>query len=73
VARALVVLAWLLLTVPALFIGAKGVRALVRRQALVQGRTVTGGQAVFAGLILLGWALGMLGFAALIVWRQLAR
>jgi hypothetical protein len=72
-ARALVVLAWLLLTVPAIFIAAKGVSAIFRRQALVQGRTVTGAQAIFAGLILLGWAFGMLGFAALIVWRQLSR
>lgn len=72
-ARALLVLACLLLTVPALWVAAKGVFAIRRRQALVQGRTVTGAQAVFAGLILLGWAAGMLGFAALVLARQLTR
>lgn len=69
-ARALVLLAALLLVVPALFIAAKGAFAIQRRRALVQGRIVTGGQAIFAGLILLGWALGMLGFAALILARR---
>jgi hypothetical protein len=72
-ARALVILACLLLVVPGLFIAAKGLFALRRRQALVQGRTVTGAQAVLAGLILLGWAAGMLGFAALVLARQLTR
>ena len=72
-ARALVILSSLLLVVPGIFIAAKGFAAIRRRQALVQGRTVTGGQAIFAGLILLGWALGMLGFAALVLARQLAR
>jgi len=72
-ARGLVILAWLLLTVPAVFVAAKGFSALRRRQALVQGRTVTGAPAVLAGLILLAWAAGMLGFAALIVLRQLGR
>jgi hypothetical protein len=70
-ARALVILACLLLVVPALFIAAKGLSAIRRRQALVQGRTVTGAQAIFAGLILLGWAAGMLGFAALVLARWL--
>lgn len=69
-ARALVLLAALLLVVPGLFIAAKGAFAIRRRRALVQGRIVTGGQAIFAGLILLGWALGMLGFAALILARR---
>ena len=72
-ARALVILACLLLVVPGIFVAAKGVFAIRRRQALVQGRTVTGAQAVFAGLILLGWAFGMLGFAALVLARQLGR
>ena len=69
-ARALVILMCLLMIVPGLFILAKGIFTLRRRQALVQGRTVTGSQAIFAGLILLGWALGMLGFAALILARR---
>lgn len=72
-ARALVVLTCLLLIVPGLFIAAKGLYAVRRRQALVQGRIVTGGQAIFAGLILLGWAAGLLGFAALVLARQLWR
>jgi uncharacterized membrane protein YhaH (DUF805 family) len=72
-ARALVILACLLLVVPGLFIAAKGLHAIRRRQALVQGRTVTGAQAIFAGLILLGWAAGMLGFAALVLAKQLSR
>lgn len=69
--RAFVVITCFLLIVPGLFIAAKGVFAIRRRQALVQGRIVTGGQAVFAGLILLGWAAGLLGFAALVLARQL--
>jgi len=73
VARALVILSCFLLAVPGLFILAKGLFAIRRRQALVQGRVVTGSQAVFAGFILLGWALFMLGFAALILGRQLMR
>jgi hypothetical protein len=68
-ARALVLLACFLLIVPGVFIAAKGLFAIRRRQALVQGRTVTGAQAVFAGLILLGWAAFMLGFAALVMAR----
>jgi len=71
-ARALVLLACMLLIVPGLFIAAKGLSAIRRRQALVQGRTVTGSQAIFAGLILLGWAGGMLGFAGLVLARWLA-
>lgn len=72
-ARALVILACLLLAVPGLWVAAKGLFAIRRRQALVQGRTVTGAQAVFAGLILLGWAAGMLGFSVLVLARQLTR
>lgn len=68
-ARALVILASLLLVVPGLFVAAKGAFAIRRRQALVQGRTVAGAQAIFAGLILLGWAAGMVGFAALVLAR----
>jgi hypothetical protein len=72
-ASALVLLACVLLAVPGLWVAAKGAFAIKRRQALVQGRTVTGAQAVFAGLILLGWAAGMLSFAALVLTRQLTR
>lgn len=72
-ARALVLLACLLLVVPGLFVAAKGLFAIRRRQALVQGRTVTGAQAIFAGVILLGWAAFMLGFAGLVLARWLGR
>jgi hypothetical protein len=73
VARALLILACLLLSVPGVFILAKGIFSICRRQALVQGRVVTGSQAIFAGLILLGWAAFMLGFAVLVLARQLTR
>lgn len=73
VARALLLLACALLAVPALFIGAKGVAAIRRRSAVVQGRTVTGARAIGAGLVLVGWAAGMLVFAALVFAAQLRR
>ncbi len=72
-ARALVLLAALLLAVPAVFIGAKGLGVIRRRSAVVQGRTVVGARAVGAGLVLLGWAAGMLAFAALVLAAQLRR
>ena len=68
-ARALVLLAAALLAIPGLFILAKGIFALRNRRALVQGREVTGGQAVFAAFVLLGWAAFMLGFAGLVLAR----
>jgi hypothetical protein len=73
VARALLLLACLLLVVPGIFIGAKGLAAIRRGSAVVQGRTVTGAKAVGAGLILLGWAAGMILFAVLVAAVQLRR
>jgi hypothetical protein len=73
VARALLLLACLLLVVPGIFIGAKGLATIRRGSAVVQGRTVTGAKAVGAGLILLGWAAGMILFAALVALVQLRR
>ena len=73
VARALLLIACALLAVPALFVGARGVLAMRRRSAVVQGKTVVGGKAIAAGLVLVGWALGMLGFAVLVFaaqWRR---
>jgi hypothetical protein len=72
-ARALLLLACLLLAVPALFVGARGLAVLRRRAAVIQGRTVTGGKAIGAGLVLLGWAAGMLLFAVLVAAAQLGR
>ena len=72
-ARALVLLAAGLLAVPGAFVSAKGAAALRRRRVLVQGRTVTGGRAVLAGLVLLGWGAGMIGFAALVLIAQRPR
>lgn len=72
-ARALLLLACLLLAVPALFVGAKGLAAIRRRSAVVQGRTVTGAKALGAGLVLVGWAAGMLLFAFLVLAAQLRR
>ncbi|HET7824942.1 MAG TPA: hypothetical protein VFK90_06395 [Anaeromyxobacter sp.] len=73
VARALLLLACALLAVPALFVGARGVLAVRRRTAVIQGRTVVGGKAIAAGLVLVGWAVGMLGFAALVFAAQMRR
>jgi hypothetical protein len=73
VARALLLLACTLLVVPGIFIGAKGLATIRRGSAVVQGRTVTGGKAVGAGLILLGWAAGMILFAVLVATAQLRR
>jgi hypothetical protein len=71
VARALLLLACALLAVPAVFVGAKGLAAVRRRSAVIQGRTVVGGKAIAAGLVLLGWAAGMIGFAVLVLASQL--
>jgi hypothetical protein len=73
VARALLLLACALLAVPGLFIGAKGFGAIRRRSTVVQGRTVTGARAIGAGLVLVGWAAGMLLFAVLVFAAQLRR
>ncbi len=70
-ARALLLLACVLLAVPGVFAGAKGLAAIRRRSAVIQGRTVTGGKAVGAGLVLVGWAAGMLLFAVLVLAAQL--
>jgi hypothetical protein len=73
VARSLLLLACALLAVPAIFVGARGLAAIRRRSAVIQGRTVVGGRAVAAGLVLLGWAAGMLAFAVLVFVAQLRR
>ena len=67
VARALVLLAAALLAVPGLFVTVKGLATIRRRNAVVQGRTVTGARAVGAGAVLIAWGLGMLGFAVLVI------
>lgn len=72
-ARALLLLACVLLAVPALFVGAKGIAVLRRRAAVIQGRTVTGAKAAGAGLVLVGWAVGMLLFAVIVLVAQLGR
>jgi hypothetical protein len=66
-ARALLLVAAGLLTVPGLFVGVKGLAAIRRRSTVVQGRTVTGGPAVGAGLVLVAWGAAMIGFAALVL------
>ena len=73
VARGLLLLACVLLAVPGLFVGAKGLDAIRRRSAVIQGRTVTGAGAVAAGLVLLGWAAGMIGFAVLVLLAQVRK
>ncbi len=72
-ARALLLLAAGLLAVPGLFVAVKGFAAIRRRSAVVQGRTVTGAAAMGAGLILVAWGAGMLGFAALVLAAQFRR
>lgn len=67
VARALVLLAASLLAVPGLWVTAKGLHTLRRGSAVVQGRTVTGVRALGAGLVLVAWGVGMLGFSVLVV------
>ena len=69
-ARGLLLLASALLAVPGLFVLAKGLAAIRRRSAVIQGRTVTGGRAIGAGLVLVGWAAGMLAFAVLVLIAQ---
>lgn len=66
-ARALVLLAAALLALPGLFVVVKGLATMRRRSAVVQGRTVTGARAVGAGLVLVLWGAGMLGFSALVI------
>ncbi len=73
VARALLLLASGLLAFPGLFVTAKGLAAIRRRSAVVQGKTVTGAAAIGAGLVLVAWGLGMVGFAALVLAAQLPR
>ena len=72
-ARALLILAAVLLGIPGLFVTVKGLAAIRRRSAIVQGRTVTGAAALGAGLVLVAWGLGMVGFAALVLAAQLRR
>ncbi len=66
-ARALVLLAAALLALPGLFVVVKGLATMRRRSAVVQGRTVTGARAIGAGLVLVLWGAGMLGFSALVI------
>lgn len=70
VARALLLLAAALLAVPGVFVVAKGAAAIRRRSAVVQGRAVRGPAAIGAGLILVAWGAGMLGFAVLVLLAQ---
>jgi hypothetical protein len=67
VARALVLLAAALLALPGLWVTVKGLATLRRGSAVVQGRTVTGARALGAGLILVAWGVGMLGFSVLVI------
>jgi hypothetical protein len=71
--RALLLLAAGLLAFPGLFVSVKGIATIRRRSAVVQGKTVTGGAAVAAGLVLLAWGVGMLGFAVAVLVAQRAR
>ena len=72
-ARVLLLLAAALLAVPSVFVAAKGLAIIRRRAAVIQGKTVVGAKAIGAGLVLVGWAAGMLLFAALVLAAQLRR
>lgn len=72
-ARALVLLAALLLAVPGLFVGAKGIAAVRRRTIVVQGRPVEGRPARVAGAVLVAYGAAMVGIAAVLVFALLAR
>jgi hypothetical protein len=67
VARALVLLAAALLALPGIWVTVKGLATLRRGSAVVQGRTVTGVRALGAGVVLVAWGLGMLGFSVLVI------
>jgi hypothetical protein len=71
--RALLLLAAGLLAFPGIFVSVKGLATIRRRSAVVQGKTVTGAAAVAAGLVLLAWGAGMLGFAVLVLVLQRGR
>ena len=72
-ARALLVLAALLLGVPGLFVSAKGLAAVRRRSVYVQGRTVGGPRAIAAGAVLIVYGLGMIAIAVMLVLAQARR
>jgi protein-S-isoprenylcysteine O-methyltransferase Ste14 len=72
-ARALLLLAAGLLAFPGIFVSVKGLAAIRRRSAVVQGKTVTGVAAVGAGLVLLLWGAGMLLFSVLVLAAQRGR
>jgi hypothetical protein len=67
VARVLVLLAASLLALPGVWVTLKGLATLRKGTAVVQGKTVSGVRAVGAGLILVAWGLGMLGFSVLVI------
>lgn len=67
VARGLVLLAAGLLAFPGLWVTVKGLATIARRHAVVQGKAVTGARAVAAGVMLLAWGIGMLGFSVLVI------
>ena len=67
VSRALVLLAAALLAVPGLWVTMKGLATIARGSAVVQGKTVTGARALGAGVMLVAWGVGMLGFSVLVI------
>jgi hypothetical protein len=72
-ARALVLLAALLLAVPGAFVGAKGLAAMRRRLVVVQGRTVEGGRARAAGLVLVLYGAAMIAVGVVLAIAALSR
>jgi len=72
-ARALVLLAALLLAVPGFFVAAKGLAAVRRSTIVVQGRPVEGRPARVGGLVLAAYGAAMIGVGAVLVLALLAR
>ncbi len=72
-ARALVLLAALLLAVPGVFVAVKGLAAVRRRTLVVQGRAVDGARARGAGLVLVAYGAAMIAIAAALLAAVAAR
>ncbi len=66
-ARAMLLLAALLLAVPGAFISAKGVRAVRDRALVVQGRPIEGAPARVAGWVLVAYGAAMVAIGALLL------
>jgi hypothetical protein len=72
-ARALILLAALLLALPGAFVALKGVAALRRKDIVVQGRHLEGRSARAAGAILAAYGVAMFAMGAAVAVLALGR